>query len=82
MLTDKELSAIVQAWGNELAQRNIIDLCRDVARAQEAAERERCAKLQQVWEDTRTQRDELLAHLTRKEPLPAWAVEWIRVHRA
>lgn len=44
------------------------------------AERERCAKLQQAWEDTRTQRDELLAHLTRKEPLPAWAVEWIRVY--
>ena len=43
MLTDKELSAIVQAWGNETTQRNIVDLCRDVARAQEAAERERCA---------------------------------------
>jgi hypothetical protein len=47
-----------------------------------AAERERCSKLQQVWEDTRTQRDELLAHLTRKEPLPAWAVEWIKVYGA
>lgn len=47
-----------------------------------AAERERYAKLQQVWEDTRTQRDELLAHLTRKEPLPAWAAEWIRVYGA
>lgn len=45
MLTDKELSAIVQAWGNETTQRNIVDLCRDVARAQEAAERERCARL-------------------------------------
>ena len=45
MLTDKELSAIVQAWGNEPAQRNIVDLCRDVAKAQEDAERERCAKL-------------------------------------
>ncbi len=41
MLTDKELNAIVQTWGNEPAQRTIIDLCRDVARAQEAAERER-----------------------------------------
>jgi hypothetical protein len=39
-------------------------------------------RLQRVWEDTRTQRDELLAHLTRKEPLPAWAVEWIRVYGA
>ena len=41
MLTDKKLSEIVQAWGNETEQRNIIDLCRDVAQAQEAAERER-----------------------------------------
>lgn len=39
-------------------------------------------RLRQVREDTRTQRDELLAHLTRKEPLPAWAVEWIRVYGA
>lgn len=39
-------------------------------------------RLRQVWEDTRTQRDELLAHLTRKEPLPAWAVEWIRFYGA
>ena len=41
MLTDKKLSEIVQEWGNETEQRNIIDLCRDVAQAQEAAERER-----------------------------------------
>lgn len=39
-------------------------------------------RLRRVWEDTRTQRDELLAHLTRKEPLPAWAVEWIKVYGA
>ena len=45
----------------------------------QAAEIER---LRKVWEDTRTQRDELLAHLTRKEPLPAWAVQWIRVYGA
>lgn len=47
--------------------------------AEKQAEIER---LRKVWEDTRTQRDELLAHLTRKEPLPAWAVEWVRVYRA
>ena len=43
-----------------------------------AAERERRAKLQQVWEDTRTQRDELLAHIAGKAPLPQWAADWLR----
>lgn len=45
MLTDKELSKFVQAWGNGQLQRNIVDLCRDVANAQASAERERCAKI-------------------------------------
>ena len=58
------------------------DAVRAYAAAAVATERERCAKLQRVWEDTRTQRDDLLAHLTRKAPLPAWAVEWIRVYGA
>lgn len=43
-----------------------------------AAERERCATLQQVWEDTRTQRDELLAHIAGQAPLPQWAADWLR----
>ncbi len=49
MLTDKDLSEIVQSWGNEPVQRTIIDLCRDVARAQEAAERERCIAIVHKW---------------------------------
>lgn len=39
---------------------------------------ERQTREHQVWEDTRTQRDELLAHLAGKAPLPQWAAEWIR----
>ncbi len=46
--------------------------------AAEATERERCAKLQQAWEDTRTQRDELLAHIAGRGPLPQWAADWLR----
>jgi hypothetical protein len=47
-----------------------------------AAERERCSadtdKLQQVWEETRQQRDDLLAHIAGKGPLPAWADAWLK----
>jgi hypothetical protein len=44
MLTDEELIDIFHAWGNERTQRSIVDLCRDVARSQEAAERDRWAE--------------------------------------
>ena len=51
MLTDKELSKIIESWGNEHTKRNITDLCRDVAREQEAAERDRLrAKLLEMHE--------------------------------
>jgi hypothetical protein len=69
MLTDKELSAIIHAWGNEPTRRNILDLCRDVARAQEAAERER------------RQADARLAAFVRERAEPApdgWRIDvWI-----
>lgn len=35
-------------------------------------------RLQRVWEDTRTQRDELLAHIAGNAPLPQWAADWFR----
>ena len=35
-------------------------------------------RLRQVWEDTRTQRDDLLAHIAGKSPLPQWAADWIK----
>lgn len=54
MLTDKELREMIKAWGNEAPQRTIVDLCRDVAKAQESAERERCAQTceaqAELWE--------------------------------
>ena len=34
-------------------------------------------RLRRVWEDTRTQRDELLAHIAGKAPLPQWAAGWL-----
>ena len=36
------------------------------------------AQTQQAWEDVRLQRDELLAHIAGKGPLPAWADTWLR----
>lgn len=51
-----------------------------------AAERERLraeiATLQTVWEDTRTQRDELMAHIKDGASLPEWAAKWIAVCKA
>jgi hypothetical protein len=35
-------------------------------------------RLRQVWEDTRTQRDELLAHIAGTAPLPQWAADWLK----
>ncbi len=35
-------------------------------------------KTQQAWEDVRLQRDELLAHISGKGPLPAWADAWLK----
>jgi hypothetical protein len=35
-------------------------------------------RLRRVWEDTRTQRDELLAHIAGKAPLPQWAADWLK----
>lgn len=34
-------------------------------------------QLRQVWEDTRTQRDQLMAHIKDGAPLPEWAAKWI-----
>lgn len=33
---------------------------------------------QQAWEEVRLQRDELLAHIAGKGPLPAWANAWLK----
>lgn len=47
-----------------------------------AKERERCNAaidtLQQVLEDTRHQRDDLLTHIAGKRPLPDWADDWLK----
>ena len=40
--------------------------------------REDNERLRKVWEDTRTQRDELLAHIAGKAPLPQWAADWLK----
>lgn len=48
--------------------------CVDAANRANAIDR-----LQQVWEDTRTQRDELLAHIAGKAPLPKWAADWLKL---
>lgn len=32
----------------------------------------------QAWEDVRQQRDELIAHIAGKGPLPAWAAAWLK----
>ena len=37
--------------------------------------------VQTAWEDTRTQRDELMAHIKDGAPLPEWAVKWIAACR-
>lgn len=39
---------------------------------------EEIGRLQQAWENTRTQRDELLAHIAGKAPLPHWAADWLK----
>ena len=39
---------------------------------------EEIGRLQQAWEDTRHQRDELLAHIAGKAPLPQWAADWLK----
>lgn len=35
-------------------------------------------RLQMAWECTRSQRDELLAHIAGKAPLPQWAADWLK----
>ena len=35
-------------------------------------------RTQQAWEDVRLQRDQLLAHIAGKGPIPVWADAWLK----
>lgn len=77
LVQDDEVGGTCNVCGRAVRYGERHRKCGQAVMAAQSALRDQISTLQQAWEDTRLQRDELLAHIAGKATLPKWAADWL-----